>query len=152
MYKSPRSKALYCQQDPLHFWVLLIMTNLPHIVHAYRLVSVQSIHCYCCSLKKNCFWRPSQRILRFPPLDVKKISKETCTVCLEFCFLLPNFWISNLCQHISHYDDHSVLSEEGTLNPCNRDIFVTSHHRLAEVHNILHCWNSLEICTLVFLI
>ena len=58
-----------------YFWILHMITNLPHIVHAYRLVSVQSIHCYCCSLKKNCFWRHSQRKLRFSPhLDVIKTS------------------------------------------------------------------------------
>ena len=61
------------------FWILRIMTNLAHIVHAYRLVSVQSIHCYCCSLKKNWFWRQSQRKLRFSPhLDVIKTSNIFC--------------------------------------------------------------------------
>ena len=30
--------------------------------------------------------------------------------------------ISNLCQHISHYVDHSVLPEACILSPCNRDI------------------------------
>ena len=72
-----------------------------------------------------------------PHLDVIKITSDISI-------------IPNLCQRISHYDDHSVLSEESTLNPCNRDIFVKLYHRLAEVQNILYCWNSLEICTLVF--
>ena len=38
-----------------HFWILRIITNLPHIVYAYRSVSVQSTHYYCCSLNKNLF-------------------------------------------------------------------------------------------------
>ena len=49
------SQALWRQQDPLNFWLLRIITNLPHIVYAYRLVSVQSIHGDHCSLKKNFF-------------------------------------------------------------------------------------------------
>ena len=40
--------------------ILRIITNLEHIVLAYRLVSVQSIHYYCYSLNKNCFWRHSK--------------------------------------------------------------------------------------------
>ena len=65
----------------LTVWYIYIphyITNLPHIVYAYRLVSVLSIHCYCCNLNENCFWTQSQRKLRFPPLlNVIKTSKET---------------------------------------------------------------------------
>ena len=65
----------------LTVWYIYIphyITNLPHIVYAYRLVSVLSIHCCCCNLNENCFWTQSQRKLRFPPLlNVIKTSKET---------------------------------------------------------------------------
>ena len=79
-----------CFKASHHFWILHIITNLPHIVRVYRLVSVQSIHCYCCSLNKNCFLEIFQKKTKTSPphLDVKKTPKKVS----QFFDI-----ISNLC-------------------------------------------------------
>ena len=78
---DPSILKTICTYDPrfntstarsLDFWKISILTNLEHIVLAYRLVSVQSIHGDPCSLNKNWYWRHSQGNLWFPPLDLIK--------------------------------------------------------------------------------
>ena len=100
--------------------MLRIITNLPHIFHVYRLVSVQSTHYYCCSLNKNCFWIYSHKIS--PSLGCDKNPKRNIHSFLRLHFTHFLNVISNLFQYISHYVDHSVLSEACMVNPCNRDI------------------------------
>ena len=115
---DPSILKTICTYDPrfntstarsLHFWKISILTNLEHIVLAYRLVSVQSIHGDPCSLNKNWYWRHSQRNLWFPPLDLIKnfkVPKKIVQFFLHFfvqrnyCLLSPNYIISNLRQHI----------------------------------------------------
>ena len=93
-YLDPR----HYNASKIHFLQLHIITNLPHIVYAYRLVSVQSIHGDHCSLNKIVF-ADIHKENWFPPLDVIKTSKENFTffynfVFRDYCLFSTNFWIS----------------------------------------------------------
>ena len=96
--RSPQFLAIMHYNKCIMNTSLCVITNLPHIVYAYRLVSVQSIHGDHCSLNKIVF-ADIHKENWFPPLDVIKTSKENFTffynfVFRDYCLFSTNFWIS----------------------------------------------------------
>ena len=86
-------------------WLLRIITNLPHIVYSYRLVSVQSIHDDHCSLNSIVF-ADIHKENWFSPLDVLKTSKENFTFFSILCLGITVYFQPIFGYHIKPPSTH----------------------------------------------
>ena len=130
-----------CTYDPrfntstarsLHFWKISILTNLEHIVLAYRLVSVQSIHGDPCSLNKNWYWRHSQGNLWFPPLDLIKNFKVPKKI-VQFFYIF-------LCKGITVYC-HPIILYQTFVNT-SASVHITFLSSCARQKSCIHATNT----------